>query len=291
MSAVLLQWLAAGAAMAALAALCFAAGQRVGFERAARAAASAERAAPLGAAVEEQAARLAAERRRAALAVHALVEHAGALQADIVRMEARAGRLLTRAELSDVQFDLAADPPLGGPEEAGADDVAGAIDVLAAAGSLAQQVEDRRRKLAVLEDLLARRELDSELRPEGRPVASAYVSSRFGERIDPFTGRRVMHRGIDFAARPGTDIVAVASGLVVWSGPREGYGQMIEIDHGRDYVTRYAHNAENLVDVGDVVSRGQPIARLGATGRATGPNLHFEVLRNGRAVNPLPFIE
>ncbi|HEY8555234.1 MAG TPA: peptidoglycan DD-metalloendopeptidase family protein [Burkholderiales bacterium] len=285
-----LPWIAPVAALAVLATLCFAAGQRVGFERAARAAAAVERVAPLRADVAEQAARVAAERQRAELALRGLLEQIAALQADIVRMEARAGPLVARAEL-DEQFDLAAEPPLGGPEEAEPGHGAGTADVPATAAGLAQQVEDRRRKLAVLEDLLLHRALDSELRPEGRPVASAYVSSRFGERIDPFTGRRAMHNGIDFAARPGSEVVAVASGIVVWSGPREGYGQMIEIDHGRDYVTRYAHNAENLVAVGEVVSRGQPIARLGATGRATGPNLHFEVLRNGRAVNPLPFID
>src|SRR5690606_21585553 len=124
--------------------------------------------------------------------------------------------------------------------------------------------------------------------PVGRPVAVGYVSSRFGRRIDPFTGQVALHRGIDFAAPAGSEVVAVGSGIVVWSGPRHGYGEVVEIDHGQGLVTRYAHNAENLVRVGDVVTRGQPIARVGSTGRATGPNVHFEVLRNDRAVNPRP---
>src|SRR5690606_12609434 len=153
------------------------------------------------------------------------------------------------------------------------------------------QIDDRWLQLRVLEEMLKRRDVDAAVRPEGRPVGRAYVSSAFGLRIDPFTGRRALHKGIDFAGRSGTAIVAVAAGIVTWSGPRSGYGRMVEIDHGNDLVTRYAHNAENLVQAGDVVTRGQPIARLGATGRATGPNLHFEVLRGGEAVDPLDFID
>src|SRR5690606_4127642 len=110
---------------------------------------------------------------------------------------------------------------------------------------------------------------------------AAYVSSRFGQRIDPFTGRRASHKGIDFAGPFGTEVVAVGAGIVTWSGLRAGYGELVEIDHGNGIRTRYAHNSENLVEVGDVVTRGQPSALLGATGRATGPNLHFEVLRDG----------
>ena len=119
---------------------------------------------------------------------------------------------------------------------------------------------------------------------------SGYVSSSFGNRTDPFTGRAAFHKGIDFAGRAGTEVMAVASGVVIWSGDRYGYGEMVEINHGNGYVTRYAHNSENLVVVGDTVKRGEVIASMGNTGRATGPNLHFEVLRNGRVVDPLTYI-
>jgi murein DD-endopeptidase MepM/ murein hydrolase activator NlpD len=121
-------------------------------------------------------------------------------------------------------------------------------------------------------------------------VTSGYISSRFGTRNDPFTGRRAFHKGIDFAGRAGADVVVVASGVVTWSGDRYGYGQMVEVNHGNGYVTRYAHNAGNLVQVGDTVKRGDVIAQMGETGRATGPNLHFEVLHNGSAVDPLTYI-
>ncbi|MBT8094237.1 MAG: M23 family metallopeptidase, partial [Gammaproteobacteria bacterium] len=114
--------------------------------------------------------------------------------------------------------------------------------------------------------------------------------SYFGKRTDPFTGKPANHTGIDFAGKHGDEIVAVADGVVTWSGDRYGYGIMVEINHGNGYATRYAHNSENLVSVGDEVRKGQVVALMGETGRATGPNLHFEVLQGGRRVNPVNFI-
>jgi murein DD-endopeptidase MepM/ murein hydrolase activator NlpD len=117
------------------------------------------------------------------------------------------------------------------------------------------------------------------------------MSSQFGKRTDPFTGKDAMHWGIDFAGRKGAEIVAVGAGVVTWSGNRHGYGQLVEVNHGNGLVTRYAHNEENKVAVGDQVDKGEVIALMGASGRATGPNLHFEVLRDGRKVNPLEFVQ
>ncbi|WLD59652.1 M23 family metallopeptidase [Salinispirillum sp. LH 10-3-1] len=116
------------------------------------------------------------------------------------------------------------------------------------------------------------------------------MSSRFGYRTDPFTGRITWHNGLDFAGRQGIDVMAVAAGVVVYSGDRGGYGNTVDINHGGGYVTRYAHNKENLVSVGDIVEKGQPIALLGSTGRSTAPHVHFEVYLNGRAVDPAPYI-
>lgn len=123
-----------------------------------------------------------------------------------------------------------------------------------------------------------------------RPVAGGSVSSRFGQRLDPFTGRPAVHRGLDFAGLDNSTILAVAPGVVSWSGRRRGYGNLIEIDHGRGWITRYGHNASNLVAVGDYVKPGQTIALMGATGRATGTHLHFEVLYRGRHQNPARFV-
>ena len=125
---------------------------------------------------------------------------------------------------------------------------------------------------------------------QGRPVNSGWISSYFGKRTDPFTGKPANHRGVDFAGKMGAEIIAVADGVVTWSSSRYGYGELVEINHGNGYSTRYAHNSENLVAVGDEVRKGQTVALMGETGRATGPNLHFEVLKNGHRVNPVNFI-
>ena len=221
----------------------------------------------------------------------ALALRIGQMNAHVVRLDALGARLTQMAGLADGEFDFSSVPSLGGPESLvfGADgnQLGGVVEAL---DSLDLQLTDRSRQLSVLEDLLLNRKLADEVHPEGRPVTSGYISSSFGARNDPFTGRIASHEGVDFAGREGNDIVAVASGVVTWSGDRYGYGIMVEVNHGNGWATRYAHNAENLVSVGDTVKRGDVIALMGDTGRATGPNLHFEVLRDGRPVDPLTII-
>ena len=241
--------------------------------------------------LDEQEAELEATRESAMNNLNALALRLGQMNAHVVRLDALGQRLTQMAGLDDGEFDFAVTPSLGGPEErlarADLDQVSGLVSAL---DGLGNQLEDRQQQLSVLEDFLLNRKLQDEVHPEGRPVASGYISSGFGNRADPFTGRAAFHKGVDFAGRAGTDVVAVASGVVIWSGDRYGYGEMVEVNHGNGYVTRYAHNAENLVVVGDTVKRGEIIASMGSTGRATGPNLHFEVLRNGRVVDPLTYI-
>jgi len=222
--------------------------------------------------------------------VDALAQRLGQMNAHVVRLDALGSRLTQMAELSDGEFDFTTEPAVGGPEELVPGEGNDLDSLVSSLDLLDVQIADRSRQLGVLEDLLLNRKLADEVHPEGRPVNSGYISSQFGERSDPFTGRLAFHKGIDFAGREGNSVVAVASGVVTWAGDRYGYGQMVELNHGNGYVTRYAHNAENLVNVGDTVKRGDVIARMGDTGRATGPNLHFEVLQDGRAVNPLTFI-
>jgi murein DD-endopeptidase MepM/ murein hydrolase activator NlpD len=96
---------------------------------------------------------------------------------------------------------------------------------------------------------------------------------------------------MDFAAKTGTSVLAVAGGVVTWSGKRFGYGNLVEINHGNGYVTRYGHNKENLVNVGDTVKKGESVSLMGSTGRSTGPHVHFEVLQNGRQINPERFVQ
>jgi murein DD-endopeptidase MepM/ murein hydrolase activator NlpD len=198
------------------------------------------------------------------------------------------------AEIEDGEFDFDTEPALGGPEEPVSAGSAGSNvavpDVEEAMASLDIQLNDREAQLWVLEQVLMNEQLKDRVYPQGRPVTSGWISSYFGKRTDPFTGKPANHTGIDFAGRNGQEIIAVADGVVTWSGDRYGYGLLVEINHGNGYSTRYAHNSENLVDVGDEVRKGQAVALMGETGRATGPNLHFEVLQNGRRVNPVNFI-
>jgi murein DD-endopeptidase MepM/ murein hydrolase activator NlpD len=128
-------------------------------------------------------------------------------------------------------------------------------------------------------------------RPVFWPVVGGWVSSGYGKRLDPFTGQQALHRGMDFAGLQNSTILAAGAGVVTWSGDRPGYGNLIEIDHGNGYVSRYGHNASNLVAVGDYVKAGQVIALMGATGRARGNHLHFEILRDGRHVNPARLVQ
>ena len=243
------------------------------------------------ASLNEQEAELQATREAAMNNLDALALRLGQMNAHVVRLDALGQRLTQMAGLEDGEFDFAVTPSLGGPEEiltrADLDQVSGLVSAL---DGLSSQLDNRQQQLSVLEDFLLNRKLQDEVHPEGRPVTSGYISSGFGNRTDPFTGRAAFHKGVDFAGREGTDVVAVASGVVIWSGDRYGYGEMVEVNHGNGYVTRYAHNDENRVVAGDTVKRGEIIASMGATGRATGPNLHFEVLRNGNVVNPLTYI-
>ena len=213
------------------------------------------------------------------------------MNARVIRLDALGRRLTDMADIDDGEFDFDAEPAVGGPEEPAPTGSNVAVpDVLEAMSALDSQLDSREAQLWVLEGVLMNDNLRERVYPQGRPVSSGWISSYFGKRTDPFTGKPANHTGIDFAGKKGQQIEAVADGVVTWSGDRYGYGIMVEINHGNGYATRYAHNSENLVAVGDEVRKGEVVALMGETGRATGPNLHFEVLRNGRRVNPVNFI-
>lgn len=223
--------------------------------------------------------------------LQALSVRIGQMQAHVIRLDALGQRLTQIADLGEGEFDFTKAPPRGGPELPLDRELITPDDFLSGLDDLSHLIADRDKQLGVLESLMLTRHLEAETHPAGRPVAAGWISSFYGTRRDPFTGSRARHTGVDFAGRAGTEIMAVGAGVVTWSGDRYGYGNMVEINHGNGYRTRYAHNQENLVELGEKVEKGQVIALMGSTGRATGPNLHFEVLRNGRATDPVTFIK
>ena len=213
------------------------------------------------------------------------------MNARMIRLDALGRRLTGMADIEDGEFDFDSNPAVGGPEEPmSAGSNVAVPEVLEAMDALGARLNNREAQLEVLEGVLMNQNLKERVYPQGRPVSSGWLSSYFGKRTDPFTGKPANHTGIDFAGKHGAEISTVADGVVTWSADRYGYGIMVEINHGNGYATRYAHNSENLVSVGDEVKKGQTVALMGKTGRATGPNLHFEVLHNGSRVNPVKFI-
>lgn len=159
-----------------------------------------------------------------------------------------------------------------------------------AVDSLAQQVEAKSDAISLIESQLLEDNIRKSLLPTGLPVETQWNASSYGWRLDPFTGERAMHEGVDFAAAPGTPIRAAAAGIVVSAGLHPQYGNLVEIDHGHELTTRYAHVSKLLVKPGQFVRRGQKIAEVGTTGRSTGPHLHFEVRVQGIAQNPNRFL-
>ena len=241
-------------------------------------------------ALDQQSQELADAKRQAEEQLAALTLRMAELQARLLRLDALGERLTTIAKLDSGEFDFSQVPALGGPESSALGDVYNPPEFIDVIDQLTDQIEDREHQLETLEALLAKRKIQRDVFIAGRPVTKGWMSSRFGRRTDPFKGHIAWHNGVDFAGKLGSDVVSVAAGVVIWSGERSGYGQMIEVNHGNGFSTRYAHNSENLVKVGDVVKKGQVVALMGSSGRSTGPHVHFEVYKNGRAVDPASYI-
>lgn len=223
------------------------------------------------------------------LKLEALNRRFGVLQGEIMRINAVGKRLLVLAGIDTEEFDFDSVPQAGGPEHV--------IDSKLEADQLSQAIantdkllSEKAKMISVLESVLMNRELDIERYISGRPVIRGWNSSRYGKRIDPITGNPAWHEGMDFAGKLGDPIVATASGVVSFVGKKWGYGLTVEISHGNGIVTRYGHNQKVLVKVGEIVQKGQQIATMGSSGRSTGPHVHYEVLVNGRAVDPKKYV-
>ena len=240
--------------------------------------------------IEEDRRQIDAGRTDARQRLEAMTLKLAELQSRALRLDAVGARMADMAGLGADEFGFDRPPGLGGPAEAlGPPPTADELDRLFA--ELDDQLDAREQELRLLSDLVQDRNLARESTVAGRPVARGWASSGYGYRVDPFNGRRAWHGGVDFAGPVGTAVVAVAAGVVTRSGRDGAYGNTVEIDHGDGLATRYSHNQENRVAVGDLVKKGQTIATLGRTGRASGAHVHFEVSRDGRSLDPAPYIQ
>ena len=234
-----------------------------------------------------------AERGRAFVQenLNAMAVKLGEMQAQLARLDALGERLSSLAGFRPQDFRFSEAPGLGGasptllpPQNLSLADFSDKLSMLE------RDVETRNDLLSVLEAQLFEQAVKKKRIPTMLPVSAPYNASAFGRRVDPFTGQWAMHEGIDFLAEKGSPVAAAADGVVIFAGFHPQYGYMVDIDHGNDLVTRYAHQSKLVVKEGEVVQRGRKLGEVGSTGRSTGPHLHFEVRYRGAAQNPMKFL-
>jgi len=240
--------------------------------------------------LEEERRTLETARRESQAQLDVLAGRIGELQAEILRLNALGGRLVETAGLDAEEFDFESSPPLGGPVNARVTNTIDLSELLREVTDLSVLINDRRHKLKQLERMIVEEGLGKHAIPSGWPVRSGYITSGFGYRMHPILKKYHLHSGVDFAGKRGAPIFATADGIVIFSGWESGYGRIVKIRHMDGLVTCYAHNQKNLVEKGDLVKRGQTIAKLGSSGRSTGPHVHFEVRRHGKAINPMSYV-
>ncbi len=220
--------------------------------------------------------------------ISALAIKLGELQAQVSRLDVLGDRVATMAGVRPQELP-AKDPGRGGPMAPDARDLS-LGELALAVERTSRLLELRSDQLNIAESELLAKSVRGKLMPSEQPLSDGAMGSRFGSRIDPFNGRSAMHEGIDFNAPIGTPILAAAGGVVVFAEHHPGYGNQVDVDHGNELVTRYAHASKLLVKAGDIVKRGQKIAEVGSTGRSTGPHLHFEVRIAGVAQDPAGYL-
>lgn len=223
--------------------------------------------------------------------VDALTLRLGEMQGRLLRLDALGQRFVESGLVASDEFDFDQPAAVGGPEDSLDGDSYTAPELAGMIDRLARRIEDREQQLRMLDMVTSRQKLEKERYVQGRPITWGWLSSKYGYRSDPFTGKRTWHAGVDLAGKEGSDIISVAGGVVTYADERYGYGNLVEVDHGDGLVTRYAHAKTIKVNVGDVVQKGEVLALMGSTGRSTGPHVHFEVIRNGKSENPETYIK
>jgi murein DD-endopeptidase MepM/ murein hydrolase activator NlpD len=223
--------------------------------------------------------------------LNAMAIKLGQMQAQLMRLDALGERLSALAGLKPGEFRFSETPARGGPFSSVPPKDLSMAEFNRQLEQTSRQMENRTDSLGILESQLFDAQVKKKLMPTIPPVDGSWSASSFGWRIDPFNGMLALHEGVDFVVDEGTAVFAAAGGVVRFAGANGPYGNMIEIDHGNDFITRYAHCSRVLVALGEVVQRGSKIAESGSTGRATGPHVHFEVRYRGVAQNPVRFLQ
>lgn len=241
---------------------------------------------------QQQAEEVVVLRHETELKIAAFASKVGMMQAEINRLNLLGDELAKSSSLTRGEFDFTVKPAIGGPIETDSSYTVDLQALLNEMDLLSLELNNRSQQLSLLETMLLNHNITDEAVLAGRPVTQrgSWLSSPYGIRNDPFTGKAAMHKGIDFAGKNGMNIIATGAGVVTWSGKRSGYGLMVEINHGNGITTRYAHAQEVIAQEGDVVGKGQTIAIMGSTGRSTGPHVHYEVLKSGRQIDPKRYV-
>jgi murein DD-endopeptidase MepM/ murein hydrolase activator NlpD len=224
--------------------------------------------------------------RQSEASLDALSLQLGRMQAESMRSNALGQRLAEMAGLDKSEFDFSVEPALGGSNTELSGNHLDIVDLKESIDRVAENLAQERLELDLLENAMLDKDLKQSLDPKGWPVKRGYISSSYGYRSDPFTGKKVFHKGVDIPSAEGSPIHALAAGVVTRAENRSGFGNMVEIDHGNGYLTRYAHISKLAVKTGDRIDQDQVIAEIGSTGRSTGPHLHLEMFKDGRRFNP-----
>jgi len=227
-----------------------------------------------------------ADRKRMAV----LARNIGQAQARLARLDALGSRLVDTASLDESEFNFTEPPAFGGPHLVQSSQLSDTIELNQSLQYLDSHLASVDVQLTAIDYLLEREQSENAARPHGWPSVGGWISSPYGYRADPFTGEKLMHRGVDIANRYGAPVLAVGPGIVVFAGKMRELGYMVEISHGYGYLSRYGHMSQLSVKAGDEVSAGQLLGRIGSSGRSTGPHLHYAVHRFGRHLNPRLFL-
>lgn len=212
------------------------------------------------------------------------------MQSQIQRLDVLGSRLVQQAKLNPAEFNFNQMPGVGGPLDSSSVEIQVQDALLSKMAGVLEKIQNKAQELTALESIMLSHHINRESKLEGKPISSGWLSSYYGIRKDPFSGLPSMHKGLDFAGKEGEPVLATGAGVITWSGSRYGYGELVEIDHGGGLVTRYGHNKQVNVKIGDVVTKGQSIAVMGSTGRSTGPHVHYEVIHHGQQQDPLPYV-